>query len=192
MELLPPPRPMLYGNRNENVLTAMRCRTTRYQNSFFPECTKAWNNIGVEFRSIDSLSKFKKSLLCLIRPDGKPFFDLHDPYGVKLIFRLRVGLSDLKKHRKDHNFLDTPSDKCDCGEEVEDTIHFLLKCKLYDEPRDILTEKVQNILQPKNLQILNKKDLAKVHLYGHVETDDLSNRQILKATIVLRSVKVNR
>ena len=34
--IIPPTRPLLYGNRRENVLKPFCCRTSKFQNSFFP------------------------------------------------------------------------------------------------------------------------------------------------------------
>ena len=106
------------------MLYELPCRTSRYQNSFFPDATKSWNNIGLEIRNIEQLSLFKKTLLSFIRPARKSFYNIRNPAGIKKLFRLRVGLSELKSHKKDHNCLDTPSNMCVCGIEPEDTEHF--------------------------------------------------------------------
>ena len=58
-ELLPPPRPMLYGSRRENVLSILPSNTTRYEQSFFPNSTRIWNEIGVELRSKTLLANSK-------------------------------------------------------------------------------------------------------------------------------------
>ena len=97
--LIPPPRTMLCGHRNENVILDIPSNTTRDRNSFFPNCTKAWNNTVIEFRRTESLKHFKKSLTCLIRPKGQSLFGVHEPLGVKYIFRLRVKLGHLKHHK---------------------------------------------------------------------------------------------
>ena len=129
--IIPRPRALLYGQHRENVLHEFTCRTARYQNSFFPDATKCWNNIGYELRDIEQLSLFKKKMLSFIRPESKTFYNIRNQNGIKKLFRLRVGLSELKSHKKDHNFLDTPSNMCDCGIEPEDTKHFFfLRCPL--------------------------------------------------------------
>ena len=81
---------------------------------FFPDSIKSWNNIGREFTSLSPISKFKEALLSVIRPAKKSVFAIHSPTGIKKLFQLRVGLTQLKSHRKNHNFLDTPSDLCIC------------------------------------------------------------------------------
>ena len=59
------------GNRHEKVLEEIYCRTSKYPNSFFPDTTKYWNNIG--FDGIDYISLFKKKLFSLILPEKKSF-----------------------------------------------------------------------------------------------------------------------
>ena len=82
----------LYGQRRENVLHEIPCRTSRFLNSFYPDTIRSWKNIGYEVRNCSSLSKFKSKLLNLIRPPKKSIFGIHDPCGIKLLFQLRVGL----------------------------------------------------------------------------------------------------
>ena len=114
-ETIPRPRTFLYGQRRENVLHEIPCRTTRFFNSFFPDITRSWNNIGFELRRCETISKFKQELLTLIRPPKKSIFGIHDPRGIRILFQLRVGLY----------FLDTPSGICDCGDGYEDNTHFV-------------------------------------------------------------------
>ena len=174
---------MLYGSRRENVLSILPSNTVRYQHSFFPNSTRLWNEIGVELRSKVSLGQFKNSLLRLIRPEGKSLFDVNHPRGEKYLFRLRVGLSSLKSHKRDHHFLDTPFDLCDCGEEPEDVIHYFLECKTYDEYRDTMLTSVRNSLSSKNIIANSNAHLASILLYGHSDLNDEANRQILLASI---------
>ena len=87
--IIPTPRTLLYGQRRENVLYELPCRTSRYQNSFFPDATKSWNNIGLEIRNIEQLSLFKKTLLSFIRPARKSFYNIRNPAGIKKLFRLK-------------------------------------------------------------------------------------------------------
>ena len=91
-EAIPQPRTFLYGQRRENVLHEIPCRTTRFFNSFYPDTTRSWNNIGFELRNCETISKFKQKLLSLILPPKKSIFGLHDPHGVRILFQLRVGL----------------------------------------------------------------------------------------------------
>ena len=152
-------------NKDSKKFQDFFCRTTRYMNSFFPDAVRSWNNISVEFCTSNSIALFKKSIVGLVRPKEKSFFDIHDPIGLKFIYQLRLGLSPLKSHKRLHNFSDTPNDQCDCGCSPEDTAHFLNSCVLHNAHRLKLRDSVLNILLPKDLQ--NLSDNFDFYLYGH-------------------------
>ena len=42
-------------------------------------------------------------------------FDIYNPYGIKLLTRLRLGLSHLNEHKFKHGFNDTINPICICG-----------------------------------------------------------------------------
>ena len=50
--------------------------------SFFPDSTRSWKNIDINFQSSPSIG------------------GTHDPQGVKHLLQLRVGLSPLRHHKK--------------------------------------------------------------------------------------------
>ena len=180
---IPNPRHHLYGRRSANVLHDMKCRTDTYKNSFYPDTVKNWNNIGSEFREAASLSIFKSSLLKLIRPRKQPIFNVHNPIGVKRIFQLRVGLSPLKSHKKNHNFQDTPLDICNCLITAETTHHFLLNCSIYNDSRRDLFDVINPIIRENGLPFLDDSQLIRLLLYGHDDLSEHLNHSILNATI---------
>ena len=176
-------RPLLYGIRRENVLNQFVCRTSKFQNSFFPDSTRCWNNIGFEFRSVISIGLFKNKLLSLIRPLKKSVFNLHNPMGIKILFRLRMGLSELKAHKNAHHFIDTPFAICECGVEPEDSMHFFFNCVQFAAHRISLVDTISNILSKNNLLHFSHADRLKVYLYGHFKLTSNENKCILEATI---------
>ena len=93
--------------------------------------------IGHNFHPCTSLSTFKNQILALIRPEPKLTFNINDRQGLKYIFQLRVCLSLLKSH-KGHNFIDIPSDWCECESAPENTKHYLLQCNLFHIPRIVI------------------------------------------------------
>ena len=139
-----------------------------------------WNAIGVEFRSIEKLSDFESSILEIIRPLKKDIFDILKPDGTKRIFQLRVGLSPLRAHKFNHNFIDTPNNTCLCGNGTEDTEHFLLVCPFFANLRKSLFVNVSKLV---NFQSLNTNDKIKCLLYGSQGLLDSQNAQILSETI---------
>ena len=180
--LIPPLQLHLYGYRSSNVLRPILCRTERYQNSFFPNSVNSWNGIGPELRGATSLSIFKTNILKIIRPEKKSMFSIHDSNGISWIFQLRVGLSPLKCHKKAHNFMDTPDDRCICLME-ETTQHFLLKCLIYNEQRRKLFQTLNPILITKDLHLINDKDMNRLLLYGHESLSFSVNQIIINETI---------
>ena len=84
--------------------------------------------------------------------------------GIKLLFQLRIGLSPLKGHKKNHNFLDTPSTICDCGGGKEDTIHFFTECALFATIRTNLLRSISNLLTHNNLDHLSHAEERRLKL----------------------------
>ena len=179
-ENLPRQRIPLYRNNSESYHDIF-CNSSRYMNSFFPNVIKTWNTLGGEFQCCASLGSFKRNILTLVRPIPKSTFDIHNPLGLKYIFQLRVGLSPLKCHKKRHNFIDTPSDWCDCHCALETTQHYLLKCSLFLIQRQKLTLSVSNLIL--NNQLLHILDDVNLYLYGHHSLTNSVNKNILLSTI---------
>ena len=108
-----------------------------------------WNNLDSKIRSSENLALFKKRILAFIRPSAnKTFHCLNPNYPVstlKLIRRLRLGLSHPRFHKFKHSFQDTLNPICNCGT-VETTIHYLLLCPDFSNERLTLFNKLQSIL----------------------------------------------
>ena len=98
-----------------------------YMNSFFPDAITSWNNVTSDFDDILSFNVLKTYFI-FDSSKEKSIVGIHDPLGLRYLFQLRVGLSSLRYHKKRHNFIDTPSDKCLCNQGIEDTNHFLFLC----------------------------------------------------------------
>ena len=47
---------------------------------------------------------------------------------MKWLFQQRVGRRPLQAHKYNHNFIDTPCDKCDVCKRTENLEHFSLNC----------------------------------------------------------------
>ena len=108
------------------------------------------------------------------------FFDIFDPDGIKWIL-LRVGLSQLRSHKKAHNFQDTPDDKCCYTLNSETTNHYLLHCPTFAEQRRDLFRILNPILD--NMRFLDDDRLVRLLLYGDEGFESQINQCILKATI---------
>ena len=76
--------------------------------------------------------------------------------GIKLLTRLRLGLSHLREHKFKHNFQDCLNPLCLCGNEMEKSTHHLLHCPTYTNERLTLLNKIKSI----NRSILESSDAA--------------------------------
>ena len=132
-------------------------------------------------RNIHSISKFKEALLECIRPKMNSVYKVHDPYGLMLLTRLRLRFSHLREHKSWHGFRDTLNPLCNCGEDVESTSHYLLRCLLYNSSRRVLYDNLKEILG----QIPNLSDdkLVYLLLYGEDIYSAEINASVLHCTI---------
>ena len=102
-------------------------------------------------------------------------FSCHNLRGVKLLTRLRLGLSHLREHKFKHGFQGTLDPICSCDNDIETSAHFLLQCPHY------FLNTIRNI----NRNIFDKNDLQITETlpYSDGSLDDKSNTLILNAAI---------
>lgn len=180
-ENLPTAVTHFYNARTNRNFHTFKARTERFQFSFFPYCANQWNKLDPEIRNSPTVISFKRSLLHFIRPTAHSIFKIHDPRGLKLLTRLRVGLSHLREHKFRHNFNDTINPSCVCGTNSRETVeHFILHCPIYLTYRCILFD---NLRQTISVLPFKSSFLVKVLLYGTEQLDSVSNNKILSFTI---------
>ena len=75
------------------TFTSFYCRTEYFENSFLSCVIKKWNKLDPDKRSCQSYESFHKDLLNFIRPSKNKIVNIHDQVGIKLLTRLRLGLS---------------------------------------------------------------------------------------------------
>ena len=111
-----------------------------------------------------SLNIFKKTLLNLIRPSESTVFNCHNPEGVKLLTRLRLGLSHLRERKFKHSFQDSLNPICNCGNDIETSAHYLLHCPNFSNERSTFL----NIIGSIDRNILTRSDpqVIETLLYG--------------------------
>ena len=107
-------------------------------------------------------------------------FSICDPLGVKLLTRLRLQFSHLNEHKFRHGFNNTVDPFCACGNEIETTEHFFLRCHFYSAQRKELFKSLEK-LDPYFLK-LNPKNQVLLLLYGSFVVS--FNRDILKNVII--------
>ena len=69
---LPPNRRLLYRCSNSNTFHEIRCNTSRYKNSFFPDAIISWNNIITNFQNVPSFTSLFFYALTKSQKDKTP------------------------------------------------------------------------------------------------------------------------
>ena len=149
--------------------------------SFFPSTRIQWNNLDLHLRKSENLSIFKSNILKFIRPSPNSVYNCHNPRGICLITRLRLGLSHLREHKFKHGFQDTLNPLCSCGNDVESAEHFLLHCPQFVNERDTLLSALSNF----NYCLLGNTSnvLTQTMLFGNMSLSLSDDSEILSATI---------
>ena len=176
-----PKRANIYQTRQVNNIPMFKVKHNFFRNSFFPSTIIEWNKLDSEIRTSPSSESFKRSLLKIIRPVARSIFDIHNPLGIKLLTRLRLGLSHLRDHKFHNNFQDCINPLCLCGDDIENNIHFFLHCQNYNNERRNLLNEIEII----NEEFLNLSDseLVDIILFGSIALTISDNKIILNASI---------
>ena len=123
----------------------LRCRKTLFQKIFLPFTITEWNKLDTDIKNIDSHAVFRKKLFTFIIPLENDTYGIYDPFGVRLLKRLRFGFSHLREHKFRHNFGDTLNPLSSCCLETEDTEHYFLRCQNNLSFRTTLINDLKNI-----------------------------------------------
>ena len=139
-----------------------------------------WDKLDWEIKISESIVTFR--ILSFIRQSTNSTFNCHNPRGIKLLLRLRLGLSHLREHKFKHTFQDSLNPFCSCIKgEVETSSHYLLHCSDYSEEQLTLLNTIRNI-DISTLQLSDSK-FARVLIFGDNYFDNNKNTFILDATI---------
>ena len=166
---------------NETKVSFFLCRTEIFKNSFLPYTINEWNKLDPDIRKIDSYVGFRKKLLSFIKPTENKTFSIYDPFGIKLLNRLRVDFSHLNERKFRHNFADTLNPLCSCSLEIETTAHFFLRCRNYTDVRLTLMKELYRT--DNSITSRQPNEFLRIILYGDYKFKDNVNKQILIATI---------
>ena len=178
--LIPQPH-NLFNLRNQHLIPQIFCRTNVFSDSFFPTAIKEFNKFSNQVTHHLSFQSFRKLLLKSIRPVPNSLFDACDPLGIKLLTRLRVGLSHLREQKFRHGFNDTIDPLCPCNMEIESVSHFFLRCLNFNNIRlDLMNELMK--INPNLLQLTDEK-LTETLLYGDINLPHEINSKIINLSI---------
>ena len=89
--------------RNHNSIPLFNAKHEYFRNSF-PSAVIEWNKPDNNIRNSELVSPFEKQIYKFIGPSPNSTFNVHNPHGIKLLTRLRVGLIHLREHKFRHNF----------------------------------------------------------------------------------------
>ena len=158
--------------------------TLKFRHSFFPDISNSWNYPSSFIKNAPTLNVFKKRYMEFFIVTSKPIYGIHNPVGIKYLTRLQVGLSHLRAHKYQHNFVDTTTQCCSCANNVSETIeHYLLYCPNYSLIRSELFEKLRLIV---SLLILTSTSYTcDLLLYGDSSLSFLTNKKIYKVQLAL-------
>ena len=97
------------------------------------------------FYSVKIMDDGLHKMIKFIRPSPKNFFQRHNPKRIKLVTRLKLGLSHLWEHRFKHSFQDTLNPLCSCGLDIETTSHYFHHCPLFHAEKSTLLNNINEV-----------------------------------------------
>jgi len=176
-----------YNLRNATHLVIPKCRTSSFQNSFFPTTVHDWNELDEDIRNCATLESFKNKLKKLFYINAKSFYHSYSSgYAGKNLTRIRLGLSFLNSHQKNYGFSRIKS--CpSCNHKDENETHFFLNCPSYSAARKMMLRGLAEILTPgvhySFILPNNNKGrayLLNIILHGNIKLTKGENLNILK------------
>ena len=177
MAELIPARNEAYQTRHLANIPALSFKHNLLEKTFFPSTILEWNKLDPFLQNSPRYNVFKNSILRFIRTSPNKIFKCHNPKGIKLVTRLRIGLSYLREHKFKHSFQDTLNPLCSSGVDIETTSHYFLYCPLFHAERSTLTNNITEI----DSTIFNNSDsvVTRILLYGNESFKVEVNLQIL-------------
>ena len=131
---------------------------------------------------------FRNALIKIGTPIPMPVYNAHNPFGLKLLTRLRIGVSHLNQRKFNHNFQDCLNPLCSSRLEVESISHFFLHCHYYSN----ISSTLLNELQPTEIDLLNQEGdrVLKVLLDSSTKFNTNQDFRLLSSSIsyALKSV----
>ena len=107
---------------------------------FFPHVINEWNELDPNICTSSNYHIFPNVLLEIMRPVERKTFKINNPFGIKMLTRLRLGFIHLLEHKFRHGFKDTLNPLCFCRSEVGTTTHYF-----HNSNRATLMNDLENI-----------------------------------------------
>ena len=85
-------------------------------------------------------------MLKFIRSKVNIIYNGHSPKAIRVIAKLRLGLSHLREHKFKHSFQDYLNPLCLCGNDIKTSSHFLFHCLNYLNKRMTFLNKLETLI----------------------------------------------
>ena len=180
MTELIPTRNEAYQTRHVANVPSLNFKHVFFKNTFFPLGILEWNKLDPSLQKSANYIVFKNINLKFIRPSPGKIFHCHNPKGIKLVTRLRLGLSYFREHKFKYSFQDTLNPLCCCGHDIETTSHYFFYCHLFHAERSTLLNSINEI----DSTIFKKSEsvVTRILLYDDESFKGEVNLLILNAT----------
>ena len=178
------------NTRNSEDVVTYHCRSNNFKYSFFPWNILEWNKLDLTLRK-SSYKISKNYLLKMIHPSPNPMYNIRNPLGLRLLTRLRLGLSHLNGHKFNHNFKNCVNSLCTCSLEIEPTSHFSLHCNHHNNIHSTLLNELKSL--DGNILKLSDATLTNLIFYWGSQFNINQNTFILNPVIkyILESNQIN-
>jgi hypothetical protein len=133
----------------------------KYDNSFFPFFTRAWNNLPKAIRNTLDTTEFKEKLKTNFKPIKIRQYKFGPKVSNSLLCQLRVGRTFLNADSYAIGLSDT--DLCLCG--LKETVLHFFNCPLYEDHIQTMNDKMKQLFPKFDKLPMHKK--LKLLLYGH-------------------------
>ena len=84
-----------YATRTVDSIPLIKIKHDFFKSTFFPSTIIAWSKLDPTIRNAESVGIFKSNILKFIRPTPRSFSNCYNHKGIRLMTRLRLGLSHL-------------------------------------------------------------------------------------------------
>ena len=172
-----------YKTQTTEDIRTLYCRIHNFKDSYFPATIMEWNKLDVKLTKSESLPYLRNVLLKVGQPTAKPVYHTHNPIELKLLTRLKLGLSHLNEHKFKHNLEDSINPLCTCSLEIESLSHFLLHCQYFTSIRSTIFSELQSA--DANVVKFSDNEIVDLLLCGSPKFDTDQNHKILSVCICI-------
>ena len=133
------------AHQTNHVVPTISFKHNFFKNMFFPQTIIEWNKLYPSLRNSASYNVFENRILKFIRASLNKIFQFHNPKGIKLVARERVGLNHRLGNKFEHRFQDTLNRLCGCGLGKETAPHYFVHCSLFHVEGSTLMNNIYEI-----------------------------------------------